>query len=87
MVHKVLTLAALCLAGGIAGATVDVQLRVRMKEYELARARESLVEGGERLDVVRARVLARWSPERIHRAAGELRARRRAAAGDPGAQL
>ena len=77
MIHKVLLVASLAATVAVAGTTVDLQVRARLRTYELARAREAIVESEEALDVVRLRVLARFTPERLARAAAELRERRR----------
>lgn len=84
MIHKVLLVASLATTVAVAGTTVDLQVRARLRTYELARAREAIVESEEALDVVRLRVLARFTPERLARAAAELRERRqRGAAAEP----
>ncbi len=77
MIHKVLLVMSLGATVAVAGITVDLQVDARLRSYQLARTRETIVESEEALDVVRLRVLARFTPERINRAVESLRERRR----------
>ncbi len=77
MIHKALMLMALGTTVAVAGTTVDLQVRTRLRAYELARAYEAIVEGEEAVDAVRLRVLARFTPERVTAAVEQLRERRR----------
>lgn len=65
---------------GVATTTVHVQVGAHLQSYDLARVHEAIGELEEARDVVRVRVLAQWTPERIAAGAARERDRRRAAA-------
>jgi hypothetical protein len=82
---KALLALALLATTSVAGVTVHLQVRARLRTYDLARSRRVLVELEEERDVFRVRAAAIWTPERVAAAAESLRAqrRRREALADP----
>jgi hypothetical protein len=62
----------------VAGITVHLQVRARIRTYELARIATEIVELDEARDAVRWRVVAIEAPERVSAAAAALRAARSA---------
>lgn len=75
--HKPLLALSLLTTLVVSGITVRLQVRARLRTYELARGREAIVELNETCDSVRARVVAAWAPERVLVAARRLRDGRR----------
>ena len=73
MMHKVLLGLALLATAAVAGITVDLQIRARMRTYDLAEARRDIVGLEEERGAVRVRVAAIWLPEAVDRAATSLR--------------
>jgi cell division protein FtsL len=76
--HKLLLALAVITTLVVAGITVHLEVRARIRTYELARARDAILEVEEASDAVRARVVAAWAPERVSAAAERLRATRTA---------
>jgi cell division protein FtsL len=71
--HKPLLALALFTTLVVAGITVHLQVRARLRTYEMARLRTGIVELEEACDAVRVRVVALQAPERVSAAARRLR--------------
>ena len=76
--HKPLLALSLFTTLVVAGITVHLEVRARIRTYELARIRIEIVELEEARDAVRRRVAALEAPDRVSAAAGKLRAARSA---------
>ncbi len=80
VMHKPLLALALLATLAVAGLTVHLEVRARLRSYELARGRETTLELAEARDAVRVRAAASWAPERVARMAERLRVERDLAA-------
>jgi hypothetical protein len=74
--HKVLLGLSLMATLTVSGVTVELHVRAHLRAYELARERAELVHLTEAFDARRLRVVAVWTPERVHRLAQILRRER-----------
>jgi hypothetical protein len=75
--HKFLLALSLLTTLLVAGLTVHLQVRARLRSYDLARGREDLLELRESCDAVRRRAASIWRPERVAALAERWREQRR----------
>jgi hypothetical protein len=74
--HKALLGLTLATTLVVSGVTVELHVRAHLRSYELARERAELVHLTEACEARRLRVVAVWTPERVHHLATILRGER-----------